>query len=58
MAAILEEPISHVRGWVNGQIEIAAAKLYSRMIRGDRLPSPLRDQEPDWDPELGLSLSQ
>ena len=43
------EPILHVRGWINGLIAIVVARSYSRMIRGDQLPSPLRDQESDWD---------
>ena len=42
MVEKLEEPISHVRGWVNGRIAVAVARSYSRMIHGDRLPSPLR----------------
>ena len=58
MAKKLEEPLSHVCGWVNGRIIIAVARSYSRMIRGDRLPSPLWDQEPDWDPGSGLGLAQ
>ena len=39
-----EEPLSQVRGWVNGRIAIAVSRSYSRMIRGARLPSPLRGQ--------------
>ena len=58
MAEKLEEPISHVRGWVNGRIAIAVTRLYSRMIRDDLLPSTLRDQEPDWYSGSGLSLVQ
>ena len=45
-----EEPLFQVRGWVKGHITIAVARSYSRMIRGDRLPSPLQEREPDWDP--------
>ena len=29
MAAKMDEPISNVRGWVNGQIAILIARLYS-----------------------------
>ena len=43
MAEKLKEPISDIRGWVNGQIVIAVARSYSHMICGARLPSPLRD---------------
>ena len=50
MAVKMDESILHVRGWVNGQITIAVARLYSQMIRGARLPSPLQDEELDWDP--------
>ena len=56
MAAKMDKPISHVRGWVNCQIKIAAARLYSQMIHIDQLPSPLRYREPYWDPASGLIL--
>ena len=42
MAEKMEEPILHVRGWINGRITITVAILYSRMVCGDRLPSPLQ----------------
>ena len=58
MAAEMDEPISHVRVWINGRIEIAVARSYSQIIHGYRLPNPLRDQYPKWDPELGLGLAQ
>ena len=58
MAAKMDEPISHVHGWINGRIPILVARSYSQMIRGDRLPSPLRDREPDWEPSQGLRLAQ
>ena len=54
----LQEPISHVRGWVNGRIAITVAILYYQTIRGYRLPSPLQDREPYWDLGLGLGLVQ
>ena len=57
MAVIMDEPISHVRGWINGRIAITVVRSYSHMICGARLPSPLRDREPDWDPELGIGLA-
>ena len=41
VAAKMEEPISYMRGWVNGRITIAVTISYSRMIRGARLPIPL-----------------
>ena len=56
MADKREEAVSQVRGWVNGQIKIAVARSYSQMIRGARPTSPLREQDPDWDPELGIKL--
>ena len=58
MAAKMEEPINYWRVWVNGRISIAVVILYSRMIRGDRLPSPLRYRDPDWESGLGLGLAQ
>ena len=58
MAEKREEPISHVCGWVNGQIEIAVARSYYLMIRGAHLTSPLRDQDPYWDLGWGLGLAQ
>ena len=57
MAAKMDEPISHVRGWINDRIAIAVERSYSRMIHGARLPSLLRDREPDWDPESGIGLA-
>ena len=58
MGGKLEVPISHACGWVNGRITIVVALLYSHMICGARLPSPLRDQETDWDVVSGLGLAQ
>ena len=56
MAEKREEPLSQVQGWLNGHIDIAVARSYSRMIRGAWLPSPLQKQEPGWDTELGIGL--
>ena len=50
MAAKLEELISHVRSWVNGQLTILFMRSYYHMFFGYCLPSPLQDQELDWDP--------
>ena len=47
MAEKMEETLSKVRGWVNRHIDISVARSYSSMIRRYRLPSPLREQEPD-----------
>ena len=58
IATNLEEPLSQVRGWVNGRIAIAVVRSHYRMIRGARRPSPLWDQEQDWDLGLGLGLTQ
>ena len=44
----IEEPLSKLRGWVNGQIAIMAARLYSNMIFVACLPSPLLERELDW----------
>ena len=44
-----EDPLLQIQEWVKGCIKIAVARSYSRMIRGARLPSPLREREPDWD---------
>ena len=41
MAEKLKEPISHLRGWVNGRILITVVRSYSHMIREDILTSPL-----------------
>ena len=51
MAQKREETLLQVQGCVNRHITIIIARSYSQMIRGARLPSPLREQEPDWDPE-------
>ena len=50
MAEKTYKPILHVRGWINGRIAITVFRLYSRMIYGDQLPSPLWYRDPDWDP--------
>ena len=47
MEAKMEKPISHVRGWVNGQFGIMVARFYSHMVHGACLPSPLRERDPD-----------
>ena len=52
-----QEPLLQVQGWVNGQIKIAVARSYSRMICRDRLPSPLQERYLGWDPELGIGLA-
>ena len=48
MAEKMEEPISHMHGWINGRIEIVVVRLYSLMIQGSCLPSTLWDRDPDW----------
>ena len=58
MAEKLEEPISHVCGWVNGRIIIDTMRIYSHIIHEARLPIPLRYQEPEWNPVSGLGLAQ
>ena len=58
MAAKMDEPILHVKGWVNGRIAITVTRSYSRVLRGARVPSPLRTQEPDWELVFGLGLAQ
>ena len=58
MAEKHKETISHVHGWVNGQILLAVTRLYSLMIRGAHLPILLWDREPEWDSGLGLGLVQ
>ena len=57
MAEKMEEPLSQVRGWVNDQITIPAAMSYLQMIRRSRLPSTLREWDPDWDPESRIGLA-
>ena len=48
MEVKMEGPISHVCGWVNGRIEILVIRLYSCVICGPRIPSPLWYRDPDW----------
>ena len=52
-----KNPFRKYGGGVNERITIAVARSYSWMIRGDPLPSTLREQEPGWDPELGIGLA-
>ena len=42
MAAKMDEPISHVKIWVNVRITIAVASSYSWVLHGAQVPSPLR----------------
>ena len=58
MAAKLEEPIFHVRGWVKNLIAIKITILYSCMIPGTCLPSPLQDRDPYRESIYGLVLAQ
>ena len=58
MAVKTEDPIFHVKGWVNGQVAITVVRLYSRMDCGAWVPSPLRNQDTDWESSLGLGLAQ
>ena len=51
MEAKRDETILQVRGWINGQTEIAFPKSYSCMIHIDQLLSPLWERDPYWDPE-------
>ena len=57
MSDKMEEPLLQVQGWVNGRIAIAVAVSYSQMFRGARLPSPLREREPDWEQESQIGLA-
>ena len=56
MAEKREEPLFQVWGWLNWQVAITVARSYSQMIRGARLPSSLREQEPGWNPESRIRL--
>ena len=58
MAVKSEESISHMCGWVIGNIVIAVERLYSCMISGALLPSTLWYREPDWDSCLVLILEK
>ena len=58
VAAKMDEPILHVKFWVNCQISIAVARLYSRVLRRYQVPSPVRTRYPDWELSLGLGLVQ
>ena len=58
MATKMEEPILHVEGWVNGQVEIEVVRLYSWMHYEGQVLSPLCNQEPDWEWVSGLGLAQ
>ena len=50
MAEKSEEPLLQVRGWSNVCITIAVARSYSQIIRIAQHPSPLWEQELDWNP--------
>ena len=48
MSVKMEEPILHVYGWVNVNILVVVAILYSHMIHGSHIPSLLQYRDPDW----------
>ena len=52
-----EEHLSQLRGWLNGRITISVARSHSQMIHGARIPSPLWEQEPGWDPESVIGMA-
>ena len=58
MAAKMDEPISHVRGWINIQIAILVTSSYSQIIHVDLLLTHLRERDPEWDPASGIGLAQ
>ena len=58
MAAKTENPILHVKGWVNGRIVIVFTRLYYRRICRDQAPSTLRNRELEWYSGLVLGLEQ
>ena len=58
MAEKMEEPVFNVKDWVNGRIAIVVASLYSQILHGAQVSSPLRTWDPDWDSCLGLGLAQ
>ena len=53
MATKTEEPISHVKGWVNGCITIMTARLYSQILHKYRVPSPFQTRDSDWESGSG-----
>ena len=58
VAEKMDDPISHICGWINGRIAISVARFYSQMIHGARLSSRLPDRNLDWNPELCLGMAQ
>ena len=57
VATKMEEPILHVKSWVTVQIIIVVVKSYSWILRGDRVPSPLRTLNSDWGLGFVLGLA-
>ena len=58
MADKIEEPISHVQGWINGWIAIAVVRSYSGTIHRDHPPITLPDRDSDWKSSSGLGLAK
>ena len=54
MATKMEEPISHVKGWVNDQIKIVFVRFYYWVLHGAWVLIPLRTRNPDWESGMGL----
>ena len=58
MAAKMDEPILHVKGWFIGRTTITVARSYSWVLCGAQVPSPLRTWKKNWASVLGLGLLQ
>ena len=54
----MEEPILHVKGWVNDQITIAVARFHYQVICIYRVPIPFQIWYTYWELGLGLGLEQ
>ena len=58
MAAKMDEPTLHVKGWVNCRIEIIVTRSCSQVLRRARFLSPLRTWDLGWLSVLVLVLAQ
>ena len=58
IATKMEEPVLHVRVFINSRIEIVVPRFYSRIINGACIPTTLQYRDHDWESISGLVLAQ
>ena len=58
MVEKMEEPVSHMRGWIDRKVVIAVTRFYSHILCYASLPITLWCRKPKLDSGSGLLLAQ